>query len=233
MEKRNYREISLIVKNKKGFIKIGDTFNLLTVQKIYDKPMRNTTVKACDCICACGNLKQGILARNLITGNVKSCGCLLKKELDKNSYNYKRRCVSQNMSQSRIYMIWQDMKRRCYNPNRKNYKHYGGKGIIVCNEWLNFNNFYNWAKEHGYNEKMTIERKDNNKNYCPDNCTWIPRNKQSENLTKNHYLTINNETHPLNTWAKMLNIPNSTIRERLKRGWTVEEALNFKTRERN
>ena len=73
------------------------------------------------------------------------------------------------------------MKQRCTNPNTKDYRYYGAKGIQVCDEWKEFENFFYWAMANGYKDGLTIERKDNDKNYEPSNCTWIPANRQQRN----------------------------------------------------
>jgi hypothetical protein len=93
--------------------------------------------------------------------------------------------IKHNKSNTRIYSIWKGMRYRCSNPNRPKYKHYGGKGISVSDEWTGENgfiNFYNWSMENGYNDNLTIDRIDSNKNYSPENCQWI---SLLENISKN------------------------------------------------
>lgn len=85
---------------------------------------------------------------------------------------------------TRIYDIWRDMRNRCYLPNIKNYKYYGGRGITVCSEWIGdkgFQNFYNWALTNGYNDSLTIDRIDVDGNYEPDNCRWVTKSVQNAN----------------------------------------------------
>ncbi len=84
---------------------------------------------------------------------------------------------------TRIYRIWKCMRTRCNNPNRREWKNYGGRGIKLCPEWDNFLNFYEWAMANGYDDSLTIERKDVDKGYEPDNCCWIPMKEQALNRT--------------------------------------------------
>jgi hypothetical protein len=119
-----------------------------------------------ECICDCGNIKT-IAGNHLQSGHTKSCGCF------KNKRN--------GLSSGRIYCIWDNMVKRCSNKNRHDYKHYGGRGIKVCEEWLEFLSFYEWATGHGYRKGFTIERTNNEIGYSPDNCIWIPFLKQSRN----------------------------------------------------
>ena len=134
---------------------------------------------------------------------------------DKNKNNHKR-----------LYDIWISMKQRCQNKNNPKYKNYGAKGICVCEEWKNnFQAFKQWAKENGYEKDLTIERKNINKDYCPENCTWISLKEQSKNRSNNHQITYNGKTMILQDWANEVGISSATIRKRLKSGWTIEDAL--------
>lgn len=90
--------------------------------------------------------------------------------------------VKHDMSYTNLYRRWRDMKSRCFNPNNCNYKHYGGRGITVCDEWLDFNNFKVWALNHGYSKELSIDRIDNNGNYEPNNCRWVTHNIQCINM---------------------------------------------------
>lgn len=87
------------------------------------------------------------------------------------------------LTNTRIYRIWKSMKTRCYNPKHDHYDSYGGKNIKICDKWKNdFMNFYSWSLKNGYNDNLSIDRIDNNKDYTPDNCRWISLNIQKEGL---------------------------------------------------
>ena len=121
---------------------------------------------------------------------------------------------------------------RCYYPSTNQYKNYGGKGIKVCDEWQHiegFINFYNWAMENGYDETLTLDRIDNNKDYCPENCRWETQKKQSNHRTNNVFYTFNGETKTSKQWCDEYNINQTTFNDRLKRGWTLEQALTIST----
>jgi hypothetical protein len=126
----------------------------------------------------------------------------------------------------RIYRIWAGMKDRCYNKNRSKYKRYGARGIVVCEEWKNnFMNFYNWAISNGYQDNLSIDRKDNDGNYEPDNCRWITNKEQCNNTSINRFITINNKTQTLSQWAREVNIRIETIEARLKKGLEGEDLI--------
>lgn len=131
-----------------------------------------------DCVCDCGN-KITVSENALVSGNTLSCGCLQKSIAS--SINKKH-----GFSAERLYVVWKGIRARCNNPNNKEYKNYGGRGISICHEWDKYENFRKWAISAGYdfNAKRgvcTIERIDVNGNYCPQNCTWITIAEQSKN----------------------------------------------------
>ena len=130
------------------------------------------------CKCQCGNYK--VIRRDaLMSGRVKSCGCFNRERAreTRTVLNLKH-----GKSNTRLYSIWESMKKRCYNPKHKNYNRYGGRGIIVCEGWLHdFQAFYDWAITHGYEDCLTIDRINNNGIYEPNNCRWITIQEQQRN----------------------------------------------------
>lgn len=133
---------------------------------------------------------------------------------------------------TRIYDIWRSMRQRCYNPNTNRYKNYGGKGIKVCDEWReSFEAFYEWAMANGYADNLTIDRKDTNGNYEPNNCRWVTMKEQQNNRLNNHLETYNGETHTIAEWSEITGIKMCTLWARLKKyGWSIEKALTTATR---
>jgi len=122
------------------------------------------------------------------------------------------------------------MKRRCCDPTVPNYKRYGGRGIKICDEWLrSFKAFSAWALENGYAEGLTIDRLDNDGNYSPENCRWVTHRDQNRNYSRNHKVTYNGKTMCLAEWAEEFGLEPSTVSARIKRGWSVEEALSLDT----
>lgn len=140
------------------------------------------------------------------------------------SKNACRKDVSKRLIHCLIHM-----KQRCYNPNDTRYNCYGGKGIKICDEWLNDSwAFYNWALSNGYKEGLTIERKDVNKDYCPENCCWITKDKQQSNTSRNHFLTYNGRTETIAEWGRIMGLSKGVILNRLSLGWSVEDAITTK-----
>lgn len=119
------------------------------------------------------------------------------------------------------------MKSRCYSKDARKQKYYGSKGIIVCEQWLDFMAFYNWAVLSGWREGLSIERKDNNRDYCPDNCTWIRKNEQPINRSICHRVVIDGKEMLLTEAIKYLKsrINKGTIIARLNSGWDHKEAI--------
>lgn len=130
--------------------------------------------KTYNCVCECGNTSE-VLRTTLLNLSSTSCGCNRKKH---------------GMSGTKLYSKWDGMHKRCYNPKSNEYHRYGEKGIVVCEEWHKSINFITWALENGYEEGLTLERKDPNKNYCPENCTWVTLSDQ----TRNHRKRVTNKS---------------------------------------
>lgn len=179
------------------------------------------------CQCECGK-KIIIKASDLKSGHTRSCGCLRIEKITKHG-----------LIGTRIYIIWHNIKQRCYNPKDSNYKNYGSRGIIMCDEWLkDFKSFYDWAKAHGYDEntkrgECTIDRIDVNGNYEPSNCRFVNMKVQQCNKTNNHLIIYNGETHNISKWSEILNIKFGTLLARLNRGWSVEKTLTMSVRKKN
>lgn len=111
------------------------------------------------------------------------------------------------------------------NPHNKSFRRYGGRGISICQEWLDFAVFRSWALASGYAEGLTIDRRDNDGNYEPGNCRWVTTREQNRNYSRNRMLTFNGKTQCVRDWAHELGINSATILFRLKSGKTTEEAL--------
>ena len=127
-----------------------------------------------ECQCDCG---EKTIARHddLKTGHKKSCGCYGKSGESH---------IRHGKTNTRIHRIWNAMKQRCTNPNFKQWKDYGGRGITVCDEWSRkngFDNFYEWAISHGYRDDLEIDRIDNDGNYEPNNCRFVTHKENMNN----------------------------------------------------
>lgn len=151
---------------------VGQKFWCLTVKEFVGISEKGTTLWKCQCDCGKESTVVGAFLKN---GHSKSCGCLAIK-------NGKLANTTHGMAKTPLHKIWLGIKNRCYNKNTISYKDYGGRGIKICERWLEFK-YFHWDMHSEYKIGLTIERKDVNKDYCKENCIWIPRSEQSRNRT--------------------------------------------------
>lgn len=170
------------------------------------------------CKCECGNEKT-VSSVGLKQGSTQSCGCLRLE----GSNNRKH-----GKSNNRLYRIYANMKDRCYRPKHNRYKHYGAKGIIVCEEWLNdFQAFYDWAMANGYADNLSIDRIDNNGNYEPSNCRWATVEEQANNKSNNVRLEFKGRELTMAQWEKEIGLKRGELWRRIyEYHWTIEKALS-------
>lgn len=195
---------------------VGKKFGNLTVISFVEKKNRHNRWL---CHCDCG--KDVVCYQyNLLRGTSTSCGCL-------RSYYAKKSRNCHGESYTRLYREWSAMKVRCYNKNTHYYKNYGGRGIKVCDEWQTFWPFREWAYKNGYNDDLSLERKEVDGDYCPENCTWIPVAKQASNKRTNVFIEFNGEKKTVSQWAKDTGLSKELILWRLRNGKTPEECLSL------
>lgn len=138
------------------------------------------------------------------------------------------------MKNKRLQNIFLHMKDRCYNPNNQEYKHYGGRGITICEEWQTPHSwkggkaFKKWALENGYADDLTIDRIDVNKGYSPENCRWVSIKEQQNNKRNNRLITYKGKTQTIALWGEEFGIPFSTIKNRLNKNMPIEKVLSIK-----
>lgn len=192
----------------------GQTFNMLTVIE-RDLSKKGTYWK---CQCGCENKTiTSVKASNLKSGAVKSCGCLKHQS----AWN-----KTHGESKTKLYRHWVCMMRRCYDPKHTNYQNYGARGIKVCEEWHIYENFRDWTLKTRQDENLTCERMNNDGDYCPENCIWIPLGEQANNRRSSVVIAYNGKTQNLMQWCKELNLYYPTVHSRMyKYGWDFEKAI--------
>ena len=146
----------------------------------------------------------------------KSCGCLLGKKK-----------ITHGLSKSPERGVWKSMIQRCYSPKANNYHNYGGRGIRVCEQWLYKNGFLNFYTDMGPrpSSKHSIDRIDNNGDYCKENCKWVLKQQQMRNCRRNHNLICLGITTNIAHWVEITGLNRDIINHRIKDGWSVEETL--------
>lgn len=158
--------------------------------------------------------------------------------LEKNNYICKKDRYRNKKNKDEIFYIkrrlrgvHRNMKNRCADPNDKSYKNYGGRGITVCKEWQKFTNFFEWAIDNGYKQGLTIDRIDNNGNYCPENCRWADKYVQMNNKIDNILISYNGKSQSLRAWCRELQLPYRKTHKRYTMyGWNIERCFAEKER---
>lgn len=179
------------------------------------------------CYCSKCQKTYSIRGENLLSGNTKGCVCDMHDRIGDKK-------IKHGLSHTRLAGILNNMKQRCYNENSAEYYLYGGRGIRVCDEWLESSqNFYDWARSNGYidsvgQKECSIDRIDVDGNYCPENCRFVDSFVQANNKRNNIKYEYNGECHTLTEWARIVNINSYTLYQRINRlKWTIEEALTL------
>lgn len=192
----------------------GQRFGILTVIEFVGNNEYRASMWRCICDCTNEIIARG---EDLRSGKTQSCGCL-------RATNHFR---THGDSKTKLYSKWNSMIRRCEDPNNEAYKNYGGRGIIVCPEWHDYENFRNWVNETRPDPSLTLDRIDVNGNYEPDNCRWATVQEQQNNKRSNVMITYFDETHSLMDWCRILNLPYSLIQSRITaRGWDFWTAIS-------
>ena len=193
----------------------GNVFGRLTVTAFvgWDKHKHPLWL----CRCDCGNTVT-VKGCHLKCNHTKSCGCL-RNELVGERYR------THGERHTRIYRIWLNMKSRCYIPKSSAFKHYGGRGIRVCDDWQKYEAFRDWAMANGYRDDLTLDRIDVNGNYSPDNCRWATFTEQANNTRKTILIEYGGVVRSLHDWSRLTGVNYYTMYSRYKAGKTPAEII--------
>lgn len=207
--------------NHHKFIDLTDKrFGRLKVESYAGNQHGNTRPTAkWNCLCDCG--KRSVVSGSVLrAGDSNSCGCLLAETRGKST-------IKHGKCKSGAYESWQGIKDRCLNQNNKSFKNYGGRGISVCDRWLE--SFENFFEDMGPRPpRLTIERVNNEKGYSPDNCQWATRKVQNIDKRNNNYITHEGITLHISEWSIRTRIDRHLIYRRIfKLGWSIKEALTI------
>lgn len=198
---------------------IGTKFGRWLAVEYAGKVRGNILVR---CRCECG-IERDVRLKRLEQGASKSCGCLRNDNLTIHGRTRKT-----NFKQSREYWIWNSMKNRCTNPKYKHYQDYGGRGITVCERWMEFANFFADMGEKP--EGLSLERRDNAAGYSPENCYWADRQTQNSNKRNNRFIDVGGVSNTITEWSRISGIGHATIIQRIKAGWPEDLAVTTPVR---
>ncbi len=198
----------------------GQVFGRLTVVSFAGIQKGNSRW---NCLCECGN-ESAVSLANLTTKKAptRSCGCLHREVC---SASAKVQMTTHGLTETPEFAVWCNMLDRCYNTKAKAFWRYGGRGITVCDRWRT--SFEAFLADMGQrpSEGHSIDRCDNEKGYCPENCRWATWTEQNRNRSSARLITHEGQTHPLIRWSELTGLSDQTIRYRLSHGWSVHDAL--------
>lgn len=200
----------------------GIVFGRLTVLEVI--PGSGATNTICRCVCECGNEKE-TTAYKLLTKSRRSCGCLHNRAVN-------TKVIAHGMRNSASYGIWKSIIQRCTNPKNLNYPNYGMRGINICKEWReSFEQFYLDMGDRP--DGKSIERIDNTLGYSKENCRWATLKEQGRNKRNNKLITYKGETKTLVEWNELMGFKKTVIRDRLRRGWSLEQIFTTPVEPKN
>lgn len=204
---------------KKNKSIVGNKYGKLLVLEYTEKRNSNRNI-IWKCLCECGNISY-VATSALKSGHTKSCGCSLNYNTFSEAGKKGGAVGKHYLSRTKLYKTYNHMVDRCYNNKNISYKHYGARGIKVCDEWLNKENglinFYNWANDNGYRDDLTIDRIDVNGDYGPGNCRWATIEQQANNKRNNCFIEYEGEKYTISQLSKKINIKYYSLYRQIKR----------------
>lgn len=169
------------------------------------------------CRCDCGAMVK-VKGGNLKSGSTKSCGCLHRELSSQRNGKHWLSADCTTAKDKNLYKLWGSMKKRCLNPKHPSWKDYGGRGIAVCSEWMEYLPFYEWAKSSGYKQGLSLDRIDVNGDYSPENCRWADYVQQANNRRNTPRVLFNGQMIPVSDLTKHLGILQGTVARRIRQG---------------
>lgn len=205
---------------------VGQKFGRLTIlEDLGYQTINNRRSRYLKCLCDCG--KELIVAQaDILSKHVQSCGCL---RIETTIMRDKERAIrggdSVDPENIRLYGIWCGMKDRCYRKEHNRYYRYGARGIKVCDEWMDYLKFKEWALSNGYTKELSIDRIDTDGDYKPSNCKWSTREEQMNNTSRNINIEYKGRIQTLTQWCRELGLNYGRVKARIYSGFTPEQAF--------
>ena len=197
----------------------GQRFGRLVVMEYVARVNHSSKWK---CLCDCGN--WSVVSLSGLRSGTFSCGCYRVERAGLLTLKHGAR-GGDNRNKMATYKTWDSMKQRCHNPKSKGWQWYGGKGITVCDRWLaDYNNFLTDMGERP--PRASIERKNNELGYSPDNCVWATSKEQARNRSNNRLVLFNGQMMPLVQACELAGMPYKTAKSRLQKGWSEHDAIS-------